>query len=812
MDNLLQDLRYAVRQLLRSPGFAAVAVLTLALGIGANTAIFSVISSVLLQPLPYGDADRVVAVWNSFRDNEQMSLSAPELIDYREGIRSFEALAAYRQAAVNLTGEAEPERLSAGRVTANLFEVLGTEAMIGRTFTAEEDVPGQNNVVVLGYSLWQRRFAGDPSVVGSAVRLNGTLRTVVGVMPPSFRLPIDYETEDATQLWTPLALDLNNLGGRGYHNLHAVARLRPGATREQANAELRLLTQRWLDEGIEDLEGFTATTVPVKEEVIGDIRPALLVLFGAVGFVLLIACANVANLLLVRADQRQKEMAVRVALGAARRRIVSQLLTESALLAAVGGALGLLLAWLGVQALVALDPASIPRLEQATLDTRVLAFTGLVTLLTGVLFGAIPALRASRPDLVGPLKEGGRNTTRGRSGQRFRRALVAAEIALSVVLVIGAGLMVRSFWQLQQIELGLQPESVLTMRLSLPAAEYPEAANITAFYSQLLERVQALPGVRSAGAAAILPLAGNIGDWGIDIDGRAEGPEENFSGYLQIVTPGFFETLGLTRVSGRFLEGTDRPDGLPSVVISEAMARQYWPGENALGRRFRVRGQEEGPWFTIVGVVGNVRYNAVVEESLPVMYFPHEQVPLFLGGVSSMALVVKTATDPLTATGAVREVIRSMDPSLPISEVRSMEQIVNTAFSEPRFTMLLLAVFAGVALILGAVGIYGVIAYMVNQRTHEIGVRMALGARAADVRQLVVQQGAMLALIGILLGLAAALVTTRVLSSLLYEVSTTDPATFAAVALLLGAVAVLASYLPARRATRVDPMVALRAE
>jgi putative ABC transport system permease protein len=811
MSTLLQDLRYAARSLRKSPGFAAIAVLTLALGIGANTAIFSVISSVLLQPLPYGDTDRVVAVWNSFRDNEQSSLSAPELVDYREGIRSFEELAAYRQTAVNLTGEAEPERLSAGRVTANLFPVLGTEAMLGRTFTAEEDVPGGDNVVVLGYSLWQRRFGGDPAVVGSTVRVNGKLRTVVGVMPPSFRLPIDYETEDVTQLWVPLALDLNDLGGRGYHNLHAVARLRPGATPEQANAELRVLTQRWLDQGIEDLEGFTAFTTSVKEEVTGDIRPALLILLGAVGFVLLIACANVANLLLVRADQRRKEMAVRAALGAARGRIMSQLLTESAVLATLGGALGLLLAHVGVRTLVALNPASVPRLAEASLDARVLAFTGLVTLLTGALFGAMPALRASRPDLVGPLKEGGRSSALGRSGQRFRRTLVAAEIALSVVLVIGAGLMVRSFWQLQQIELGLNPENVLTLRLSLPAAEYPEAENITAFYSQLLERVEALPGVRSAGAAAILPLASTVGDWGIDIDGRAEGPDENFSGYLQVVTPGFFETMGFTRVDGRFLEDADRPDGLPAVVISEAMARQYWPGESALGRRFRIRGRE-GPWFTVVGVVGNVRYNAVVEEALPVMYFPHAQLPLFLGGVSSMALVVKTLSDPLTAIGAVREAIRSLDPSLPVSEVRSMEQIVNAAFSEPRFIMLLLAVFAGVALILGAIGIYGVIAYMVSQRTHEIGVRMALGARAGDVRQLVVQQGAMLALIGVALGLAGAFLTTRVLSSLLYEVSTTDPVTYAAVAMLLGAVALLASYLPARRATRIDPMAALRAE
>lgn len=811
METLFQDLRYAARSLRKSPGFAAVAVLTLAIGIGANTAIFSVVSSVLLRPLPYGEPDRVVMVWNSFSDRDQMSLSAPELMDYRQGIRSLEELAAYRQTDVNLTGDAEPERLSAARVTANLFDALGTEAMNGRTFTAEEDVSGRDDVVALSHGLWRRRFGGEPSIVGSTIRVDGRLRTVVGVMPASFRLPVDYETEDATQLWVPLALNPDDLGGRGFHNLQGVGRLRPGATIEQANAELEVLTRRWIEEGIEDLEDFTAFAVPVQKEVVGDVRHALLVFFGAVGFVLLIACVNVANLLLVRGDTRQKEMALRVALGAGRRRIVRQILTESVLLAIGGGLLGLFLALLGVKVLVALDPASIPRVDQVALDGRVLAFTGLVALLTGILFGAIPAFRASRPDLVARLKEGGRSSVLGRSGHRLRSALVIAEIALSVVLVIGAGLMVRSFWELQRIELGLNPESVLTLRLSLPAADYPEATDIVAFYRLLLEQVETLPDVRSAGAAVAVPLASTIGDWGIDIEGRSESMEDRFFGHLQVVTPDYFEAMGMTRIRGRFVEETDRTDGLPSVVISEAMAERYWPSEIAIGKRFRIGGRD-GPWFTVVGVVGDVRHNAVVEEALPVMYFPHAQLPLVLGGVSNMALVIKTASDPLAATERVREAIRSMDPNLPVSEIRTMEQIVDTAFSEARFSTLLLGIFAGVALLLGAVGIYGVIAYMVNRRTNEIGIRMALGARTGDVRWLVVRQGAVLALIGIALGLGTALAMTRTLSSLLYEVSTTDPATFVGVALLLGAVALLASYLPARRATRVDAMAALRAE
>ncbi len=810
--NLRQDLRYTFRTLRKSPGFTTIAVLTLALGIGATTAIFSIVSSVLLRPLPYDEPERVISVWNYF-EGEEHSLSAPELLDYRKEIQSFDQLAAYNFIELNLLGDGEPERLNAARVTANIFGVLGTEALLGRTFTPEEDVQGRDNVAVLGYGLWQRRFGGDPEVIGSTIRLHGRARTVVGVMPPAFRLPEDYQSGAPSEVWVPMALHPEDPGGRGFHNLDAVARLQPGATLQLTNAELEVVTRRWIQEGITDIEGFTAFALPIKEDIVGDVRPKLLMLFGAVGFVLLIACANVANLLLTRADGRRKEICVRLALGSGRARIMEQLLVENLVLAVIGGALGLLLSFSAVKLLIALDPANLPRMGEITLDGGALLFALFVTIFTALLFGAAPIIQASRSNLVDSLKEGGRNASTGRRGQRFRRALVVGEIALSVVLVIGAGLMIRSFQELQQIELGLDPQDVLTMRLTLSGTEYPGTADMVAFYRQLPDRLETLPIVTVAGGASTLPLAGEVGDWGIDIEGQPAPTEDNFSGHLQVVTPGYFEAMGVERVSGRFITKTDRPDGMPAVVVNETMARIYWPSESAVGKRMRIRWEDEGPWFTVVGVVGDVRHNTVTDDPRPLMYFPHAQLPLAIGGTtSSLAMVIKTTVDPLSAMRAVREVVHSMDADLPIAEVRSMKEIVDSAFSETRFIMLLLAIFAGIALVLGSVGIYGVIAYAVTRRTREIGLRMALGAQTRNILRLVVGQGAVLALAGVALGLLAAFAGTRLLSSSLYGVSATDPLVFVGVAMLLSAIALFASYLPARDAARVDPMIAIHGD
>jgi putative ABC transport system permease protein len=813
VDRFAQDFRYALRQLAKRPGFAAVALLTLALGIGANTAMFSVVNTVLLRPLPYDAEDRVVVVWNRLTVSDRISLSEPELTDYREGVASFEELAAYRTVDSNLTGGTEPERVSAAGVTANLFTALGSEPMLGRAFTVSEDVPGRDDVVVIGHGLWQRRFGGDPAVIGRTIELDGGARTVVGVMPPGFRLPADFQSERPTEAWTPLALDLTDPGERGRRYLRGVARLRPGATVSQANAELELLTRRWVAEGIVADDQFSAAVVPVRDEVVGDIRAALLILFAAVGFVLLIACANVANLLLARIDERQRELAVRTALGARRGRIIGQLLTESLVLAGLGGVLGLLLALAGLDAMVALAPTTIPGLDSLALDGRVFIFTAAVTLLAGIVFGGLPALQSAGGDLLGRLKEGGRSTTAGRGRQRARRTLVIAEVALSVVLVIGSGLLVRSFWEMRHVELGFDPANVLTLHLTLPTGEYSETAKVVGFYEQLRERVEALPGVRSAGAAALLPLDQATGDWGIDIEGRVRGPEERFHGYLQIVTPGYFETMAIPILSGRSAASTDGMEGMPAVIINERMASRYWPGQSALGQRLRIRTQDDGPWFTVVGIAGDIRHNAIVEEPRHEMYFPHAQLPFALGATTAaMNVVVRTTSDPLTMAAPVKAAVRSMDPNLPVARLRAMDDVVESALAEPRFTMILLAIFAALALLLGAIGIYGVLAYTVSRRVHEIGVRMALGAAPASILRMVVAQGAGMVATGVVIGVIAAMGATRLLATLLYGVTTTDLATFVAVPLALMAVALLAAYLPARRATRVSPMVALRSD
>ena len=811
MDRIRQDLRFAVRRLARSPGFALIAVLTLGIGIGANTAIFSVVRAVLLEPPPYEDPDQLVMVWQKWRGTDETWVSGPEVLDFRDGVSSFVDVGAYSTGSGNLTEGDAPEQIALAQVSANVFDVLGVEMAAGRAFTVDEDVTGEDDVAVLTYGLWQRRFGGDRSVVGEDIRLNGGVRTIVGVLGPGVRLPFDYETDRPAELWLPLTLTPDNAGSRGSHGLYGVARLVPGATVERANEELGAVARRWVDEGLAHAEAQLAPfAVPVMEHVLRDVRPALYVLLGAVAFVLLIACANVANLLLARSDGRLREVALRTSLGAGRTRILGQLMTESLALALMGGLVGTGIAWAGVQLLIALDPASVPRLEDVRLDGTVFSFTVTIAIATGLLFGIVPALQLARPNLAGVLKEGTRSMTAGRSRHQFRQLLVAAEVALSVMLVIGAGLMVRSFAELRRIDVGFEPENILTARLSLPANEYPDQAGIADFYSRLIDRVEGLPGVHSVGAARLLPLTSTMGDWSILIEGRPMQPGDNPHGDWQVVTPGYFTTMGLDLVDGRFIERTDRGDVLPVVVVNETMAAEYWPGESAVGKRFKMGGPE-APWFTIVGVVRDVRHASVTEEPRTEMYHPHDQFRLAAGFTpAAMTLVVGTAGDPLALVAPLRAELRAMDPNVPLSDIASMEQVTSRALSEPRFITLLLGVFATAALALAAIGIYGVISYGVTQRTHEIGIRMALGADRRRVVRMILGTGAGAVIGGIAVGVVGSVFMTNVMERMLYGVSRLDAVTFVAVPVVLSAVAVLASLVPARRAAGVDPLVALR--
>lgn len=819
MESVLHDLRTGLRTLAARPGFTAAAVLTLALGIGGTTAIFTVVRGVLLRPLSYAAPDRIVQLWNPWTNEPgagpgRSALSPFDIIDARDAVGSFERIAAYAPASgANLTGSDTPERVTLTRATADLFGVLGADALIGRTFTVDEDAPGGGDVVVLSHGLWQRRFGGDPAVLASVVRLDGAAHRVVGVMPPSFRMPADLGGGAATEVWKPLGLDRQD-PDPGNHWLHALARLRPDATLAGANTELAALTERWIEEGIKirDLPPYYA--VDVESELFGSIRPALFVLFGAVAFVLLIACVNVANLLTIRADERRVEMALRAALGAGRGRLVSQVLTESVVLALLGAGVGLIFAWVGVAALSALEPANIPRVAEVAIDPAVLAFTLALALGTALAFGALPAVQAARADLAGGLRSHTRTTTAGRGRQRFRSALGVSEIALSAVLLIGAGLMIRTVGELVRVDLGFRPDDVLSFTVSLPAADYPTPEDRVRFHGVLTERLAALPGVRAAGAARTLPLTGRLGGGSIEME-RAAPPrpgEGMPNARWQVVSPGYFTAMGYTRTAGRFVEPTDRAGGLPVVVVNETAAKLYWPSEQAVGQR--VRTTNEGvPWFTVVGVVRDVRHSGIVDQPSPTLYFPLDQMPLTRTFTpTAMSFALGTTADPRALVGAVREAIHSLDGAVPISEVRPMGAVVDDALAQPRFTMQLLSIFAAVALILALVGIYGLLSYMVTQRWREIGIRIALGAPSTAVLWLVVGRGLRLAALGIAIGLTAALLLVRLLESLLYGVQPVDPLTFAVVPAIFSLVALGATYLPARRASSADPMLALRHE
>ena len=815
MDRLSQDLRHAIARLVRDRGFAAITIVTLALGIGANTAVFSLVKTTLLSPLPYGDAERLTAIWGPDRA-EATHLSLREVYTYPRETQSFVDIAGYQEYDASFTGGQEPELIRGGSATPNLFEVTRATAMLGRTFTPGDTAGGTSDVIVISHGLWQRRFGGAADIIGRSIQVNGRARTIIGVMPPAFHLPNDFASQRPTEAWVPEVVNPSNLGAWGSRSYSGLARLKDGVSTAAATSELAVVASQWVKAGYVrarpdgSLGTLARRVIPAQEFVTGQVRGSLLILFGSVAFVLLIACANVANLQLARADVRRREVAVRTALGAGRGQIVSQLLTESVLLSLAGAAAGLAVAWAGLQIVVTLRPANLPRLDETTLDGSVLVFTAVLAIVTGILFGLLPALQLSRPDVTGVLKDGGRSGTAGRSRQFARRALVVLQLASSVVLALAAGLLIRSLVELNRIDLGFNPANVLTAQLQVPATTYPQMPDVVRFYRQTRERVSQIPGVRAVGAVRVLPLAREIGDWSIKIEGRPYVPEENPNGDYQAVTPGYFEAMGLKLVRGRFLTDADSEDSMPAVVINDTMAARYWPNEDAIGRQFMM-GTDDKPWLTIVGIVGTVRHNAVVEEPRNEMYIAHAQLPAHIRSAPrGMTLVVKTDGNPIALAGQVRDAVRSIDRNLPVSDIRTMEEVTASALSQPRFITFLLALFAATALTLAAIGIYGTISLLVAERTQEMGIRLALGANPPAILKLVLGQGMLLTAIGLGIGLAGAAILTRTLSGLIYGVGTLDPLTFVAVPALLCLVALAACMIPARRAASVDPITTLR--
>jgi putative ABC transport system permease protein len=806
MDTLRQDLRFASRRLFKSPGFTLVSLLTLALGIGANSAIFSIVNGVLLKPLPYHEPERLVGLYH-LSEGRRAVMSGPNFADVRRLSVALDDAAAVSRYRTILTGRGEPARLDAAAVSAGLFDLLGVPPLLGRTFRSDENEPGRTNVVVLSYGAWQERFGGDRAILGTSVTLDGTSREIVGVMPAGFSYPA------ARALWTPIEHTPEFLSTqRASWYLTVIGRAKRGVPLEQVRAEVQAIGRQLARQYPDSNDGLEFTAVPLHEAMVGDIRTAVLVLLGAVGLVLLIACANVANLLLARAAAREGEMAVRAALGAGRGRLIRQLFTESILLGLVGGALGLLLAVWGVEFLVALEPQGIPRLDDVTVDTTVILFTMGTAVLTGIVFGVVPAFQAARSCLSSTLREGGRGVLTSGAGAHMRGALVIAEMALAVMLLAGAGLLIRSFTKLAAVDPGFRVGPALTFELSLPEGRYGEELPRIAFFDQLLPRLRAIPGVQNAGAALSLPLSGNSLVFTFAVEGRPPvPPAQEPAMQARIATAGYFDAIGIPLKRGRLFDDRDR-EGTPQVVLlTESAAKQYFPGEDPIGRKIRLGwGRGEGrpnAGGEVVGIIGDVKDAGLHEADPPQIFLPYRQLP-----VQGMSVVLRTAVPPASIAAAVRREVAAVDPGMPVASVKTLEQIVSRSISQPRFYMMLLSVFAGVALALAAVGIFGVLSYSVAQRTREIGIRMALGAQARAVRRMVVRQAMLLAGGGVAAGAVAAWVLSRTLTSLLFATSPGDPVTFASAMAVLLAVALVASYVPARRATRVDPMLALRTE
>ena len=801
-----------LRRLLRSPGFTSVAVFTMALGIGATTAIFSVVKGVLLEPLPYPDSDRLVtfSLDASKRDIPELPLSDRGFFHFRDKNETFEAVGVYRGAQINITGDEQPERLNIIGFSKEVLEVLGVSPMMGRRFTPEEDLPNAPRVALISSGLWNRRFGADPDILGRTILLNGRAVEIIGVMGPDFRFP-NAETE----IWTALRLNPEsaNFGG---HSLTPVARLKPGLAVAAALGDVERLIARFEEAGYTPMwfnDVFTgrATVRTLKEEEVGDVRRALLIVFGTVGFVLIIACTNVANLMLVRAENQQREVAVRTALGASRRTVIGHVLKESVTLSAIGGALGLLFAYIGVRALVAMRPDGIPRIDEIGIDPTILGFTALVSVVSGLVFGLFPALHHGATDLVTALKEGSRSATAGKERHRTRNTLVVTQVALALVLLVGSGLMIRSFRKLTEVDPGFQAEGVLTMNLALPGGRYEDVGAVFGFYDPLLERLEALPGVSGVGAATNLPLAGAGAFLATQIEDKplAEG-EFPPAFYIWRASPGFFRAMGMTLLEGELFDRWEHgmATGTGHVVVSRQMAESVWPGESPLGKRLGFR-RTDSTWASIVGVVGGIRAQGLRETPDRAIYFPISDAQ---GGFTrGLRLTIRTTGDPMSLVSAVRQEVAALDPDLPIADIRPMTDIVGESMARVSFTTLLLTIGAAVSLLLGAVGIYGVISYIVSQRRTEIGLRIALGAQQRDVSRLVLKQGATLGGLGIVLGLAGAFGLTRLIgTTLLFEVSPTDPITYGVVALVFLGTVLVASLVPARRATRVSPLEALR--
>jgi putative ABC transport system permease protein len=815
MHTFLQDLCFGVRMLLKNPGFTLIASLTLALGIGANTAIFSVVNAVLLRPLPYPEPDRLAFIYNT----KLKMLMDAEFLRLRDQSRSMERVSLYAPTTYTLTGMGEAERISSGTASGDFFTVLGAQMALGRTFRLEEEPQGQDNVAILSHDFWRRKFSADPDVIGQSLTLDGRNYTIVGVLPRDFKSPLELQADKAVELWTP----------PGYyppapccsHGLNVIGRLREGRTLEQAQAETKAIiagVMKDYPDGYPEDGSKQPLLKPLTAEIVGDLRRALWTLLAAVVFVLLIACANVANLQLGRGEMRVSEIAIRTALGASRSRIIRQLLVESLLLAFIGGVLGLFLALWGLEMLPALGADKLPRMREITPDARVLGFTLATSLLTGVIFGLAPAFQAVKFNLYTSLKEGGQASASPK-GRRLRNALVVSEVALSLMLVSGAGLLIKSFWRLQHVDTGFTAERLLTMRLFPPESNYPDDLRVAAFYEELLLRVRSLPGVKDAAAASDVPIGGRNGGTVIQIEEGSSEPEFRSVDEFRVVSPSYFRTMGIRLLRGRFLEDSDRERALPVAVINETLARAYWPNEDPIGRRFRLLDappeRARTVFLTVVGVVADAKNNGLTEAAANEAYVPMRQRPVAIAGMGfarQMSLAVRTSVEPMNLMNAIRQEVWAIDRGVPITDARTMEQILAAVTSQPRFNTILLGIFAAVALILAGVGIYGVLSYSVTQRAREIGIRIALGARRGDVLRLVVKQGMFLALLGVAIGLAASFALTRLMTGLLYEVSATDPATFALIAVILTLVAFVACYLPARRATKVDPMVALRCE